>query len=176
MKKILLLSTLLLTSLSVHANPQAEALFQTINDRLSYMEDVALFKANNHLAIEDIEREEVVLNNAVKSAGDYGLAPQQVKDFFAAQVSVAKAIQYRHRADWLSQPANNEPRDLKTVIRPALLTLGNQINEQLSDYVKHHGQITAEQSDLFNQVITIKYVSNDDKSMLFNALKKVDIQ
>ena len=79
-------------------------IFSTINERLSYMEDVALFKAQNHLPIEDIQRESVVINKAKVSASEQGLDPEIVKDFFQAQISVAKAIQYRYRADLLSQP------------------------------------------------------------------------
>lgn len=90
---------------SFHANAEenaASTLFKTINDRLSYMEDVALFKAVNHLPIEDSVREKKVIANAKTSAASKGLDPDSVEAFFEAQISVAKAIQYRYRADLLS--------------------------------------------------------------------------
>ncbi|PSW20171.1 chorismate mutase [Photobacterium sanctipauli] len=176
MKKLITYTILVMSSLTVQAASQAESLFNTINERLSYMEDVALFKANNHLPIEDVEREKVVVKKAIDSAANHGLSPQQTKAFFQAQIAVAKAIQYRHRADWLSQPASNQPRDLHQVIRPELLTLGNQINVELAAYIEQNGKISAKQEDMFKQSITVKYVSESDKELLFNALKKIELK
>ncbi|MCP3901424.1 MAG: chorismate mutase, partial [Desulfobacteraceae bacterium] len=52
---------LAISSSQAWAEVTSEELFSTINERLSYMEDVALFKAQKHLPIENIEREKVVL-------------------------------------------------------------------------------------------------------------------
>jgi chorismate mutase len=161
---------IVISSFQVKANTTAEQLFKTINERLSYMEDVALFKALNHKPVEDIHREEIVLVKAKESAGQYGLDAEQVEGFFQAQIAVAKAIQYRHRADWLAQPINRQPRDLQTVIRPALLTLGNQINTQIAEYIKQNGPLTSEQFGTLDKAINVKYVNEADKKLLFNAL------
>ncbi len=96
----------------------AEALFETINQRLSYMKDVGLYKAQNQLAIENVERERVVLNSAKTAAAEKGLDADAVAGFFTAQISAAKAIQYRYRADLLSQPSQRQPLDLNAEIRP----------------------------------------------------------
>ncbi|MFT4925108.1 MAG: chorismate mutase [Phenylobacterium sp.] len=73
-------------SISITANAadnstMAQTLFKTINQRLSYMEDVALYKAQNQLAIENIKREVVVLNGAKKAASKQGLNADRWKDF-----------------------------------------------------------------------------------------------
>lgn len=81
--------------------------------------------------IEDIGREQVVIDKASQSAEKVGLNKQSVVGFFEAQISAAKAIQYRYRADLLSQTTSKTPRDLQTVIRPALIKLGKQINTEL---------------------------------------------
>ena len=94
------------------AGPDPSAVFSAINERLSYMEDVALFKANHQRPIEDIKREAFVIEKAAKSAQEFGLNRESIVAFFTSQISAAKAIQYRYRADLLSQPSSKKPRDL----------------------------------------------------------------
>jgi chorismate mutase len=75
-----------------------------INERLSYMKDVASSKAENHQPVEVVAQEDRVLQDTQKVAEGLGLDPNSVKPFIVAQMSAAKAIQYRYRADWLSTP------------------------------------------------------------------------
>ena len=82
---------LLLPNLAV-ANTSTPV-FKAIAERLSYMEDVALFKAKNSLAIEDLQRESRVLEKAVKGARDRGIESESIAEFYRAQISAAKAIQ-----------------------------------------------------------------------------------
>lgn len=173
MRKLITLLCFTFISMTAHASPTSQDLFNTINQRLSYMEDVALFKALNHKAIEDSAREVMVVDKAKAAAAEKGLKPEQVESFFKAQIAVAKAIQYRHRADWLSQPAERQPRDLQTEIRPALITLGAKITQQLADYVKENGEFTPDDFDTFNSAITVKYVTARDKQMLFLSLMEI---
>lgn len=139
------------------------------------MEHVALFKAQKHLAIENIEREEVVLDQAKLSAHASGLDPSYMEDFFKAQISVAKAIQFRYRADLLSKPSHKNPKDLQKEVRPALLELGDQIIKQTLVYLKVHGSIKATLFAEFDAAIKIKYVTSADKKLLFRALQKVKL-
>lgn len=166
----------LLIIFSFHANAENDAsmLFNTINERLSYMEDVALFKAVNHLPIEDSPREKRVIASAQISAATQGLDSALIKDFFKAQIDVAKAIQYRYRADLLSQPRLDTPKDLSLEIRPHLIRLGDSLIVQLSNYIKKHGQIQANEFETFNSSIEHRYISDADKVRLFNALMQVD--
>lgn len=87
----------------------------TIEERLEYMQDVALFKANNHLPVEDVDREKKVIKPALRTANAINLSAEGLEHFFTTQISVAKAIQYRYRAHWLSVPANKIARDYKLI-------------------------------------------------------------
>lgn len=173
--KYIILFILFNFSFQVNAEVTTDELFSTINERLSYMQDVALFKAKNHLSIEDVQRENVVMEKAKMFASEQGFDPEIVKDFFAAQISVAKAIQYRYRADLLSQPAFQQPRDLQTEVRPALIGLGQKIIEQMVMYSKNQGEFQQTQFADFHAALTVKYVTDADKQHLFNALLKVKV-
>ncbi|MBT3880643.1 MAG: chorismate mutase [Candidatus Scalindua sp.] len=173
MRSIFFACLLSIFSLQTKAEVTSIELFRTINERLSYMEDVALFKVKNHLPIEDIQRENDVIDKAKVFASEQGFDSGIVKDFFRAQISVAKAIQYRYRADLLSQPSFRQPRDLQKEVRPALIRLGNQIIEQMAAYCKNHGEFQKTQFTEFNEAIIVKYVTETDKQLLFRALLKV---
>ena len=161
--------------ISINANAEVTSaeLFQTINERLSYMEDVALYKAKNHIPIEDVVRERLVVDKAKASARDIGLEPTHIEDFFKAQISVAKAIQFRFRADLLSQPSAKEPKDLKKEIRPHLLRLGDQSIQKILSYVKKHGSFKQISFSEFEAAIKVRYVTVSDKKLLFRALLKI---
>ena len=146
------------------------ALFVAINDRLSLMEDVALYKANNSIPVEDLPREQVVLADTQTNAAKAGLNPQSVRQFFATQIAVAKAIQYRHLADWQSAPAVKDAEDLQTVIRPTLTALGDRIVLLLADSVNSGDGIEEADRALFNASITVKNVSAADRDRLFDSL------
>ncbi|NQZ12021.1 MAG: gamma subclass chorismate mutase AroQ [Algicola sp.] len=152
---------------------KATALFETINQRLGYMTDVALYKAQNQLAIENTKREIVVINSAKASAAEAGLDPARVEAFFKAQISAAKAIQYRYRAELLSQPIERLPLDLNKEIRPALIKLGHQIIEQMAGYVKQHGAFKPEQWAAFLKIVNQQYLSKMDKTRLFEGLLRI---
>jgi chorismate mutase len=174
MKKILLFAAFVIFSHQAVAEVTSSELFTAINERLGYMGDVALFKAHNHLAIEDIEREKIVIDKAKKSAHEKGLDPDSVEEFFKAQISVAKAIQFRYRADLLSQPSFQEPKDLKREIRPQLLSLGDQIIQQMAIYIEALAFKPTGFAD-FDAAINVEYVTASDKQLLFKALQKVKL-
>ena len=172
MRKIIVAFIVILLSVAAQASENAQPLFHTINERLQYMDDVAVYKAEHHLPIEDVAREQVVVEKAKAAAGKQGLNPESVEAFFKAQIAVAKAIQYRRRAELLSQPSHQQARDLKTVVRPALLQLGDQIIAQIAKYLQH-GAFDAQQYQLFASQVNVKYVTDSDKRLLFNALLKI---
>ena len=173
MKDVLVCFLLIMLSLQVRAEVTSTELFSIINERLSYMKDVALFKAQNHRPIEDIDREKIVIDNAKMSALKKGLDPVHVEDFYKAQISVAKAIQYRHRADLLSQSSFQKPKDLQKEVRPALLRLGDQIVHKMMVYIGIYGSFKSTEFSEFDAAITVKYVTASDKQLLFNALQKI---
>jgi chorismate mutase len=175
LNKLILLSVALVSFHSFSA-PNPETLFQDINKRLSYMEDVALYKANHHLLIEDVARETFVIEKAVQSAEKVGLNGNSIANFFQKQIGVAKAIQYRYRADLLNQSVVRKPRDLKMVIRPELIRLGKQINKDIYQYLNEGGKLTDKYWRLFEATLDTRYLSKADKRSLFNALTQIKLQ
>jgi len=151
--------------------PAAEIeIFQLINERLSHMEDVALHKAQNNLPVEDLAREQTVIDNAVEAAAAQGLRGASIESFFTAQIEVAKAIQYRSLANWISEPANRTAPDLVTEIRPALTRLGDDIVQALANFLQSGNLIEEEQRNAFHNALTVPNINTADRDMLFNSL------
>ncbi|WP_310619531.1 chorismate mutase [Flexibacterium corallicola] len=154
------------------------ATFQLINERLSYMRDVALYKAQNHLPVENVAREAIVLEKAQEQAQKLGLDPQTTLNFFKAQISAAKAIQYRYRTHWLSSPdtLQKQPRDLDSTVRPALITLGNQILNQIAVHLREKGPYTEKDRSHFMMSVNVPNLSQANKNGLFESLMEVRLK
>ncbi|EKF9231171.1 gamma subclass chorismate mutase AroQ [Vibrio cholerae] len=165
-----------LISFNSIASVTSQDLFTDINLRLSYMEDVALYKAYNNEPIEDTKREAIVINNARISAEKEGLNKESVVDFFSAQISAAKAIQYRYRADLLTTSTDKKPKDLETVIRPELIKLGKDINTKIAQYLREGGSFTKDELEVFKATLKSRYLKESDKELLFDSLTKIRLQ
>lgn len=165
-----------LISFNSIASVTSQDLFTAINLRLSYMEDVALYKAYNNEPIEDTKREAIVINNASISAEKEGLNKESVVDFFSAQISAAKAIQYRYRADLLTTSTDKKPKDLETVIRPELIKLGKDINTKIAQYLREGGSFTKDELAVFKATLKSRYLKESDKELLFDSLTKIRLQ
>jgi chorismate mutase len=161
--------------LPVLAQAQTTDVFQLINERLGYMEDVALYKAENNLPVEDLARESIVIENAVLAAESAGLIGASIENFFVSQIDDAKAIQYRSLADWLSAPISREIPDLENDIRPKLTELGDRIVAELALFLDANGRIEEAQRESFHAQISVRNVSTADKDRLFNSLLLVRI-
>ena len=161
------------TTQKVFEQDSAIALFILINQRLQFMPDVALYKAQNNLAIEHLEREQNVLKAAIASSKKQGLQAQSVKQFFQSQMDVAKAIQYRYRADLLSDPIEKPAPDLNKSIRPALIKLGDEIIVEMGRHINKYGKIDPSLNKLFDNSINHQYISKRDKQLLFQGLTKI---
>ncbi len=171
--KPVLLVLLYFLTFNVEADGSPNEVFNIINERLSYMEDVALFKAQKHLPIEDVERENLVVDKAINSTQNSGLSLTHMESLVRALMSVAKAVQYRHRADFLSNTSLRKPRDLQKVVRPSLLRLNDKLIEQLAVYLKSYGSFNSDQYNEFEKAINVKYVTMSDKQLIFRALQNV---
>ncbi len=165
-----------LISFNSIASVTSQDLFTAINLRLSYMEDVALYKAYNNEPTEDTKREAIVINNASISAEKEGLNKESVVDFFSAQISAAKAIQYRYRADLLTTSTDKKPKDLETVIRPELIKLGKDINTKIAQYLREGGSFTKDELEVFKATLKSRYLKESDKELLFDSLTKIRLQ
>lgn len=161
------------SSQKVIEQDSAIALFVLINQRLQYMPDVALYKAQNRLAIENLDREKDVLASAIKSSKTQGLEGNSVSHFFQSQMDVAKAIQYRYRADLLSDPIEKLAPDLNKTIRPTLIKLGDEIVIKLGQHIKTYGKVNPSLREFFYQLIDHPYITKKDEQMLFDGLMKI---
>ncbi len=106
---------------------------ETIAARLALMKPVAHSKWVAGRAIEDTDREKVVIEQAVISGLQYGITTDSTTTFFEAQIESAKAIQRYWFSAWQDEPPKGLAPDLTATIRPQLLELGDQILSQLSD-------------------------------------------
>ena len=115
--------------------PEFKHLLRLVDQRLQLMQDVAAYKYANHIAIENKQREKVVLASAIASAQKLQLDPATLEPFFRLQIEMAKKIQKGWIENWQAEgivPARkNNAADLKNEIRPALIILGDQLVEQL---------------------------------------------
>lgn len=162
-------------SIAAHADSTTE-LFEAINTRLSYMQSVAEYKEVMHLPVEDLPREAIVMEEAKLAAAAAGLQPDTVTEFFRTQMTLAKIIQYRHRAALLSGTEIIGTPDLENNIRPALDALGSQINQLLAVRLLEYGDITETDWSLFSRIIDDDYLDEANERSLFQSLMSVRTQ
>ena len=110
-----------------HAPPPGDLepvdrLLTLMDERLSYMDDVARNKWNSGAAIEDLPREAKLLRTSGVQAAGYGLSADIAQDFLRAQIEASKIIQHTRFAQWkqANQPPFTNAPDLRNSIRPAL--------------------------------------------------------
>lgn len=136
-----LTTCVLLILMPMQAVADAGRVHDLVVARLGYMEAVAIWKWHAGAAVEDTAREAVVLDQSVAQAVERGLPEQGVARFFAAQIAAAKAVQFcwidRFRTG--AATPRSDPPDLVAVVRPALLTLGEQITDALAQHVDDPG-------------------------------------
>ena len=156
---------------SFASEPEAMHIFSLINERLGYMEQVALYKHQTHIPVEDLAREKFILDKSLLSASEQGLDPDSISEFFQSQMDAAKAIQYRYRADWLASPPKmTEVVDLKNDIRPKLVALGKEIITCISKYLKQEQNFSLGQQITFIDTVKVHNLSTADKEKLFRSL------
>jgi len=134
------------------------------------MEDVAMYKSVNGLPVEDLPREKIVIENAVLAAESQGLLGDSIENFFITQINVAKAIQYRSLADWLSSPISKPIPDLPNQIRPKLTELGDEIVKELALLLSLGGRIGESLRESFHLHMSVNKVSAAEVDLLFNSL------
>lgn len=151
---------------------QASDLASLVNQRLSYMKDVAAFKADKHRPIEDLAQEQKVLDASKQRASQYCLDENSVVPFIQAQMDAAKAVQYRYRADWLATPVKGwQPRPLEEV-RVQLAKLNDAILQQTAQSLQHN-TLNALSEKAFVQHLTQVNLSETDKARLYHTLRAV---
>lgn len=127
-----------IAAVPTYANEEAtealNPLFEVMAKRLSIMKDVALYKWHNHLQVEDLYREERILERTTEKAISLGLQPASSRNFFQMQMDAAKAIQIAWHEKWRKMDNLQLPEgpNLKTEIRPSLNSLGEEIMHLLA--------------------------------------------
>ena len=124
-----------------HPWPQAasgaislEPLRRLMDQRLALMPDVARYKWNTKSAIEDLPREQIIINGLKDEARALGVPAAWAEKFFRAQIEAAKIIQRQHFEQWHRLGAGTFPDalNLATVIRPRLDALTPQLLRELA--------------------------------------------
>jgi cyclohexadienyl dehydratase len=147
-------------------------LFELIDARLQLMNDVAAYKYQNKLGIEDVAREQVILDEASIKALAYGLTPTSSRFFFAMQIEAAKEIQ-RY---WFDEWANGAPLPTSTAslgdeLRPRILNLGDAILTSIAETYPITDKSLATQ---FVRSVNVEGLSDATKFALFRALFEVE--
>jgi len=151
-------------------NASTETLFNAVNDRLSHMQAVAAWKADNDRPVEDLEREKVVMEAARRQAAEVGLPADSVTHFFQAQIDAAKDIQSCWIARWEEGAARPETvPDLVDEVRPALLRLGDSILQELA-----RTSVAAGDRKAFDAALTVDCLSEQSRQALFDGLLDIN--
>ncbi|MDQ9948255.1 MULTISPECIES: chorismate mutase [Acinetobacter] len=146
-----------------------------VNERLAYMKDVAGYKAEQHLPIEDLTQEKKVLDQSLSEAESFGLNSETVKPFIVTQMNVAKAIQYRYRADWLSSPETNwKPQDLAEV-RLKISSLNTELLKNIAVELKKNYN-KAPHGCSYMWPVQHPQLKEADKKALCVALNKIKLK
>lgn len=147
-----------------------------IEQRLSYMKDVAAYKWRNNLPVEDPEREKIVVESSIQDAEASGLNAGSSSRFFELQIRLAKDIQ----RDWFEHWEENgfeeyDYADLKEEIRPQLLRLGEEIIQAVKQFEpwRYGEKELKELEKVFVRALTARKISRRDKKALFEAVTSV---
>jgi chorismate mutase len=126
-----------------------DRLLVLMQERLRLADDVAKMKWNTGAPIEDLARENAVVEQAAIDAPRYGVSPDFARNFFRAQIEASKIVQRARFTEW---QANNQPKfarvaDLQADIRPALDALTPKLLDALAralPVITNTGQIQLE--------------------------------
>jgi len=152
-------------------------IFVLIEQRMQLMKDVAGYKAQQHLPIEDQKQEEKVLENIRRQSIELGLEPAGTRRLYVALINASKAIQYRYRAQWLATPEPDwTPRSLNDEVRPRLVAIDHELLGSIKNYLSRGGTLTTQQHqrELFGE-IQVRFLSETDKLRIYQALADVHL-
>ena len=155
---------------------QTQVLAKLLDQRLSYMKDVAAYKWVNSQPIEDLERERIILEKSLSKAGQYQLDMVSTRSFFELQIELAKGVQEFWFAEWQQNGfAADKFQDLNTEVRPALVLLGDDILQQINQMAlwERSAAEVAHMRHLFFQELRTKGVTLREKMCLFDAVIRI---
>lgn len=114
----------------------ARSLAALVDERLGLMPEVARYKWNRKQPIEDLPREQALLESIKTQAPGYGLDPARAVAFFAAQIEASKLLQRELFFAWEAsgQGSFDAVKDLGSEIRPRLDALNPRLLEALAAF------------------------------------------
>jgi chorismate mutase-like protein len=112
----------------------AVRLAKLVDERLALMPDVARYKWNRGLPIEDVSREQALLQATAAQASRHGLDPGRAVAFFAAQIEASKALQRELHFGWKANGLGSfaSTPDLPNDIRPKIDALDRRLLSALA--------------------------------------------
>ena len=112
-----------------------ESLRALIDERLLLAPDVARFKWNHHLAIEDLAREAQVIAALGRQASELGVPQPWAEAFFRAQIEASKTVQNELFQGWdvFKRGQFPDAPDLAAVTRPKLDQLTTRLLHALAE-------------------------------------------
>ncbi len=125
--RFILATLLAIIPQSLAAAAGDQKLSDLVAQRLSYMKDVAAYKYLNHLPIEDLNREEFVVDQAILAGLNQGIRVHTSRAFFTRQIDAAREIQEYWFDYWDRHSPPESAPNLTESIRPELIALGNEI-------------------------------------------------
>jgi chorismate mutase len=87
---------------------KVDRLLLLMQQRLQTAEDVARIKWNSGAPIEDVARENAIVEQAGAEATRYGVRWETAREFLRAQIEASKVIQRARFAEW-SKPTEGAP-------------------------------------------------------------------
>jgi chorismate mutase len=112
---------------------QLQPLVRDSAKRIAVAREVALAKWDSGTPVEDVERENQVIETAVVTAKKRGLSEKFVASFFRAQIEANKTVQYGLLAQWYrdGKAPSHAQINLKETIRPKLDELQTRLLDDL---------------------------------------------
>ncbi|MGN6527663.1 MAG: gamma subclass chorismate mutase AroQ [Burkholderiaceae bacterium] len=112
-----------------------ETLRRLVDARLLLAPDVAQFKWNHHIPIEDREREAQIVAQLGGQAAALGVPREAAERFFRAQIEASKIAQNELFQGWdvFKHGQFPDAPDLATVTRPKIDALNEQLLHALAD-------------------------------------------
>ncbi len=112
-----------------------DRLLGLIKERLAVAPEVARTKWNTKAPIEDLPREQQIIDGVARRAPEFGLDPPVAAAFFRGQIEASKVVQNALHSQWTAtrQPPFATVTDLGTDIRPVLDRLTPAMMRALAD-------------------------------------------
>ncbi|WP_301308569.1 chorismate mutase [unidentified bacterial endosymbiont] len=144
-------------------------LSEAINARMLLMQSVAAYKAAHHLAVEDLDREQIVLDAAEEVADGEGLAAGTSRALMCSLMNAGKAVQYRYLADWLATPDFSPSPESLAGVRAQISQLDLEILRAVSQRLMV-GSFSPQDVQLVMSQLTAPNLSDMDKRNIVTAL------